>query len=116
VGPVSGYAAEHPLEFLFLAEGHHKDRSLKDMEADRLEFFKGDDCAACTVAVYPCTTSHKGGGEEAEEAEPMAVAPPPMPEIAAFRARLAEIEKKVNTVLACEEMLRGLRAMKLGLM
>jgi hypothetical protein len=116
VGPVSGYAAEHPLEFLFLADGYHKDRSLKDMEADRLEFFKGDDCVACAVAVHPCRTSHKGG-EEAEEAVTMAppLALPPSPEVEAFRARLAEIEKKVDTVLACQEMLRRLEAMKLNL-
>ena len=123
VGPVSGYAAEHPLEFLFLAEGVHKDRSLAALEADRLEFFKGDDCAACAVAVYPCKTSHKGGEEEAEEAEEteeaVTMAPPlalpPAPEVEAFRARLKEIEKKVDTVLACQEMLRRLEAMKLDL-
>ena len=91
VSPVSGYAEANPLEFLFLAEGHHKDRSLKDMEADRLEFYE-------------------------EEAALPIVAPPPKPEVEAFRARLAEIEKKVDVVLACEEMLRGLKAMKLSLM
>ena len=73
------------------------------------------DCAACAVAVYPCKTSHKGGEEEEEAAEePVAVAPP-SPEVEAFRARLAEIEKKVDTVLACQEMLRRLEAMKLNL-
>ena len=94
VSPVSGYAEANPLEFLFLAEGHHKDRSLKDMEADRLEFYEEE--AALPIVAPP-------------------LALPPTPEVEAFRARLAEIEKKVDTVLACQEMLRRLEAMKLNL-
>ena len=120
VAPVSGYAAEHPLEFLFLVEDHHKDRSLAALEVDRLEGkdfdedYNCEDCAPRACACYPCYASHKEEAEEAEEAVTMAP-PPPKPEVDAFRARLAEIEKKVDTVLACQEMLRRLEAMKLDL-
>ena len=112
VTQTSGYMDAHPLEFLFLADDDHKDRSLAALEVDRLEGkefdenYNCEDCAPRACACYPCYDSHK------EEPEPESEAP----EIAAFRARLKEIEKKVDTVLACQEMLRRLDAMKLGLM
>jgi hypothetical protein len=59
--------------------------------------------------------------EEEEAALPTVAPPPPLPPkpeaevVAVFRTRLSEIEKKVDTVLACQEMLRRLEAMKLDL-
>jgi hypothetical protein len=127
---INGYADRNPLEFLFIAEeGIHKDRSLAALEADRLEGKEWDDdytcesCAPRACACCPCCEFYEEEEEEEEEAvEAVAIAPPvpapPKPEAAdgaAFRARLAEIEKKVDTVLACQEMLRRLEAMKLDL-
>jgi len=124
VSPVSGYAEANPLEFLFIAEeGIHKDRSLAALEADRLEGKEWDEnynCESCAPRACVCRPCCEAALPAVAVA--VAVAPPPPTEaeaeaeaIAAFRARLKEIEKKVDTVLACQEMLRRLEAMKLEL-
>ena len=117
VSPVSGYAEAHPLEFLFIADDDlHEDRSLKDMEVDRLEdkdFDEDYNCEWCAPRACGCGSR---AYKEEEAALPTLAPPPPKAEVVAvFRARLAEIEKKVDTVLACQEMLRRLEAMKLDL-
>jgi hypothetical protein len=122
VSPVSGYAEANPLEFLFIAEeGLHKGRSLAALEADRLEGKEWDDdytCESCAPRACGCGSRMY---EEEEAALPTVAPPPPLPPkpeaevVAVFRTRLSEIEKKVDTVLACQEMLRRLEALKLDL-
>jgi hypothetical protein len=124
VSPVSGYAEANPLEFLFIAEDDlHANRSLAALEVDRLEGKEFDEnyncewCAPRACACCPCCEFHEDEEEEMVAALPTVTAKPSEAEaLEAFRASLKELEKKVDVVLACQEMSRRLAEMRISML
>jgi hypothetical protein len=107
VSPINGFFMKdnNSLELLFIADDElHKGRSLKDLEADRLEdrdFDEDYNCEWCAprACCCGCRTYEE---EEEEEKKPLSIAPPPparlVPvqlDVAALLARLEALERSI---------------------